>query len=72
MKKNPAAQALGKLGGRARRENIGVEGFREMGRKGGKARLRTLTPKQRSAIATKASKAAAAARKKRKKDKENQ
>jgi hypothetical protein len=39
--KNPAAVALGKLGGR----------------KGGKARAEKLTPEQRSAIARKAAKA---------------
>jgi len=64
-KKNPAAQALGKLGGRARMKAIGPEGFAEMGKKGGKGRLRTMTAEQRSAIAIKASKAAAAARKRR-------
>lgn len=37
----------------------------ELGRKGGKARLETMTPEERRRIATKASKAAAAARKKR-------
>lgn len=67
-KKNPAAQALGKLGGKARVRDIGVEGFRKLGSKGGKARRRNLTPEQRSAIATKASKAAAAARTKRKQE----
>jgi hypothetical protein len=36
----------------------------EIGRKGGKARLKTMTAEQRREIATKASKAAAAARKK--------
>jgi conjugal transfer/entry exclusion protein len=37
----------------------------QIGRKGGKARLRTMTPEQRRAVALKASKAAAAARTKR-------
>jgi len=35
----------------------------EIGRRGGKARLKTMTPEERRAIATKASKAAAASRK---------
>jgi len=34
----------------------------ELGRKGGKARLETMTPEERRAVATKASKAAAKAR----------
>jgi hypothetical protein len=37
--------------------------FAEIGRRGGKARLKTMTAEQRRAIATKASKAAAKARK---------
>jgi hypothetical protein len=37
----------------------------ELGRKGGKARLKTMTSEERRAIATKASKAAAKARSKR-------
>ncbi len=41
----------------------------ELGRKGGKARLKTMTPEQRRAIATKASKAAAEARKRKAKEK---
>jgi len=41
----------------------------ELGRKGGKARLRTMTPEQRRDIATKASKAAAEARKRKAKAK---
>jgi len=36
--------------------------FSELGRKGGKARAKRLTPEQRKASATKASKAAAVAR----------
>jgi hypothetical protein len=40
----------------------------EMGRKGGLARAKKLTPKQRKEIATKASKAAAAKRRKRAKE----
>jgi len=65
-KKNPAAQELGRLGGKARLKQIGPEGFAEMGKK----RLKTMTPEQRRAIATKASKAAAAARKRKNKEKE--
>ena len=41
----------------------------QIGRKGGKARLRTMTPEQRRRIALKASKAAAIARTKRAKAK---
>jgi hypothetical protein len=40
----------------------------ELGRKGGKARLRTMTPEQRQAIARKASKASAEARKRKAKE----
>jgi hypothetical protein len=43
--------------------------FSEMGRKGGKARAKNLTPEQRKEIATKASKAAALARTKKAKKK---
>lgn len=69
-KKNPAAQALGKLGGKARFKAIGSEGFAEMGSKGGKARLKAMTPEQRTALAIKAAKASAAVRKQRKKEKQ--
>jgi hypothetical protein len=41
----------------------------EIGRKGGKARMKTMTPEQRKEIATKASRAAAAARKRKAKQK---
>ena len=41
----------------------------QIGRKGGKARLRTMTPEERRAVAVKASKAAARARTKRAKQK---
>jgi hypothetical protein len=67
-KKNPAAVALGKLGGKATLKSIGSEGFAEMGKKGGKGRLKTMTPEERTAIATKAGKARAAAARKRKKE----
>jgi hypothetical protein len=43
--------------------------FSDLGRKGGKARLQTMTPEQRSAIARKAAKASAKARKKKGKTK---
>lgn len=43
--------------------------FSEMGRKGGKARAKKLTPEQRRASATKASKAAALVRRKKAKKK---
>lgn len=42
----------------------------ELGRKGGKARLKTMTPEERRRIALRASKAAAAARKKKAKQKD--
>ena len=42
----------------------------ELGRKGGKARLKTMTAEERRAIATKASKAAAEARSAKAKDNE--
>jgi hypothetical protein len=42
--------------------------FSEMGRKGGKARAKKLTPEQRRASATKASKAASVVRQKKAKD----
>jgi hypothetical protein len=41
----------------------------KIGRKGGKARLKSMSAEERKRIATKASRAAAAARAKRKKDK---
>ncbi len=43
----------------------------EVGRKGGKARLTTMTPEQRRASARKASKAAAAARKRKAKERKS-
>jgi hypothetical protein len=53
-------------------QSIGPKGFAEMGKKGGKGRLRTMTPEERTAIATKAGKARAAAARKRKKAKKSQ
>jgi len=60
-KKNPAAVALGKLGGRARAEKLSAERQSEIGRLagmvGGKRRAEALTPEQRRAIARKAANA---------------
>jgi len=44
----------------------------EVGRKGGKARMQTMTPEERSAIARKAAKASAKARKKKAKQRKRQ
>jgi hypothetical protein len=63
-KKNPAAVALGRLGGVARAKSLTAKGREESARKAGKARLSTMTTKQRSAVAKKA----AAARWKKKGD----
>jgi hypothetical protein len=57
MKKNPAAQALGKLGGVARAKALDPDQLAAIGKKGGTARARKLTAKQRSEIARKAVKA---------------
>ena len=60
-KKNPAAVALGRLGGRARAEALSAERQSEIGRTagevGGKRRAEVLTAAQRKAIAQKAAKA---------------
>ena len=53
-KKNPAAQALGKLGGKARAKALSAEELSKIGRKGAQARKKSLTPAQRSEIASKA------------------
>jgi general stress protein YciG len=53
-KKNPAAQALGKLGGRARAKALTEAQLSEIASKGGQARRETLTAAQRSEIARKA------------------
>jgi hypothetical protein len=53
-KKNPAAQALGKLGGKARAKALSAEELSKIGRKGAQARQKNLTPAQRSEIASKA------------------
>lgn len=67
-RKNPAAVALGKLGGkkggRARMAAMTAEERSEFARKGGKTRQKKLTPEQRSAIARKAGKAGGRGRKK--------
>ncbi len=54
MTKNKAAQALGKLGGRARAKALSDAELTAIGRKGGKARAKNLTAAERSAIARKA------------------
>jgi hypothetical protein len=54
MKKNTAAQALGKLGGQARAKRLSDDQLSEIGRKGAEARTSKLSPERRSEIATKA------------------
>jgi general stress protein YciG len=54
MKKNKAAQELGKLGGRARAKSLSATELSEIGKQGGKARAAKLTAAQRSEIARKA------------------
>jgi hypothetical protein len=57
-RKNPAAVALGRLGGKARAEKLSAEQQSEIGRNaglvGGKRRAEALTAKRRSEIAKKA------------------
>jgi hypothetical protein len=57
-RKNPAAVALGRLGGKARAEKLSAEQQSEIGRKagsiGGKRRAEALTAKRRSEIAKRA------------------
>jgi hypothetical protein len=53
-KKNPAAQALGQLGGKARAKALSKADLSEIGKKGAKARQTKLTAAQRSEIARKA------------------
>lgn len=66
--KNPAAVALGKLGGpkggRARMAQMTAEERSEFARQGGKASRGKLTPEQRSEIARKAGLAGGRGRKK--------
>ena len=50
-KKNPNAQALGKLGGKARAESLSDAEIAEIARKGGKARAEKLTAAERRRIA---------------------
>lgn len=54
MKKNPAAQALGKLGGRARAKALSEAELSEIARKGAEARASKLSAARRSEIASKA------------------
>jgi hypothetical protein len=53
-KKNPAAQALGRLGGKARAKALSEAELSEIGTLGGQARRKKLTAEERSAIARKA------------------
>jgi general stress protein YciG len=53
-KKNPAAQALGQLGGKARAKALSPAKLSEIGRKGAQARQKKLTAAERSKIAKKA------------------
>ena len=50
-KKNPNAQALGKLGGKARAENLSDTEIAKISSKGGKARAEKLTAAERHRIA---------------------
>jgi hypothetical protein len=50
-KKNPHAQALGALGGKARTENLSDAEISKIASKGGKARAKKLTAARRSEIA---------------------
>jgi hypothetical protein len=50
-KKNPNAQSLGSLGGKARAESLSVAELAEIARKGGKARAEKLTAAERRRIA---------------------
>ena len=54
MKKNAAAQALGKLGGTARAKTLPAAELTKIGKQGAKARAAKLTAAQRSEIARKA------------------
>jgi hypothetical protein len=65
QKKNPHAQALGSLGGRARAERLSSAEMTKISRKGGKARAAKLTASERSRIA----KLAVAARERKRKGK---
>jgi dihydrodipicolinate synthase/N-acetylneuraminate lyase len=50
-KKNPNAQALGSLGGKARAKNLSEAQVTQIASKGGKARAATLSAAERSRIA---------------------
>lgn len=65
MKKNPAAQQLGRLGGLVRGKQLSKAELSEMGKKGGKVRAAKLTAAQRKRIA----KLAVAARERKKRGK---
>jgi hypothetical protein len=54
MKKNPAAQALGKLGGKARAKALSDAELSKIARKGAEARASKLSAAKRSEIARKA------------------
>ena len=49
--KNPAAQALGRLGGLVRGKQLTKSELQEMGRKGGEARAKSLSARDRKRIA---------------------
>jgi hypothetical protein len=66
-KKNPHAQALGSLGGKARAENLSDAEITKIASKGGKARAAKLSATERKRIA----KLAVAARERQKTRKEN-
>lgn len=66
MKKNPAAQALGKLGGKARAKALSSTERSEIATKGAEARSKSLTAARRSEIAREAVKARIAKQKQRK------
>ena len=51
QKKNPHAQALGSLGGKARAKNLSRAEVSKIASKGGKARAATLSAAERSRIA---------------------
>jgi len=53
-KKNPNAQALGRLGGKARAKSLSGEEIANIARKGGRARAEKLSPARRREIALKA------------------
>jgi hypothetical protein len=51
IKKNPHAQALGALGGKARAENLSADRLHEIASQGGKARKQKLSAAERRRIA---------------------